>query len=120
LRQTSVPEFIAYAKAKPGKINFGSGGNGNPTHVAGEMFKMMAGVNVAHVPYRGVAPALTDLVDRFYKTNQIGRDGIQTHGPHPLRCRAKHGVSKDRRWHDLACGRPSRRAQQRAPLGEVD
>jgi tripartite-type tricarboxylate transporter receptor subunit TctC len=58
----SVPEFIAYAKANPGKLNMASGGNGVPSHVAGELFKMMAGINMVHVPYRGAAPALTDLL----------------------------------------------------------
>jgi tripartite-type tricarboxylate transporter receptor subunit TctC len=58
----SVPEFIAYAKANPGKINMASGGIGTSTHIAGEFFKMMAGVNLIHVPYRGSAPALTDLI----------------------------------------------------------
>jgi tripartite-type tricarboxylate transporter receptor subunit TctC len=58
----TVPEFIAYAKANPGKLNMASGGNGVPSHVAGELFKMMAGVNMVHVPYRGAAPALTDLL----------------------------------------------------------
>ena len=58
----SVPEFIAYAKANPGKINMGSGGVGSTLHVAGELFQMMAGVNLVHVPYRGDAPALVDLV----------------------------------------------------------
>jgi tripartite-type tricarboxylate transporter receptor subunit TctC len=58
----TVPEFIAYAKATPGKINFASGGIGAPSHVAGELFKMMAGVDLVHVPYRGAAPALTDLL----------------------------------------------------------
>jgi tripartite-type tricarboxylate transporter receptor subunit TctC len=58
----TVPEFIAYAKANPGKINFASGGNGTPSHVTGELFKMMTGVNIHHVPYRGAAPALTDLL----------------------------------------------------------
>ena len=58
----TVPEFIAYAKANPGKVNFASGGIGAPSHVAGELFKMMAGVDLVHVPYRGAAPALTDLV----------------------------------------------------------
>jgi tripartite-type tricarboxylate transporter receptor subunit TctC len=58
----SVPEFIAYAKANPGKVNMGSGGNGAPDHVSGELFKMMANVNLLHVPYRGVAPALVDLL----------------------------------------------------------
>jgi tripartite-type tricarboxylate transporter receptor subunit TctC len=63
---TSVPaktvaEFIAYAKANPGRINMGSAGVGSTGHLAGELFKMMAGVNLIHVPYRGNAPALTDL-----------------------------------------------------------
>jgi tripartite-type tricarboxylate transporter receptor subunit TctC len=58
----TVPEFIDYAKANPGKINFASGGNGAPPHVSGELFKMMTGVNIVHVPYRGLAPALTDLI----------------------------------------------------------
>jgi tripartite-type tricarboxylate transporter receptor subunit TctC len=58
----TVPEFIAYAKANPGKLNMASGGNGNPEHVAGELFKMMAGVSLLHVPYRGTAPALTDTI----------------------------------------------------------
>jgi tripartite-type tricarboxylate transporter receptor subunit TctC len=58
----TVPEFIAYAKANPGKINMASAGNGSPQHIAGEQFKMMAGVNLTHVPYRGNAPALTDLI----------------------------------------------------------
>ena len=58
----TVPEFIAYAKANPGKINMGSGGVGSTLHVAGELFKMMAGVNLVHVPYRGDAPALVDLM----------------------------------------------------------
>jgi len=58
----TVPEFIAYAKANPGKINMGSGGNGTSQHVAGELFKMMTGVNLVHVPYRGAGPALVDLL----------------------------------------------------------
>ena len=58
----TVPEFIAYAKANPGKLNMASAGNGTPQHVSGELFKMMAGVNMTHVPYRGSAPALTDLL----------------------------------------------------------
>ena len=59
---TSVPEFIAYAKANPGKLNMGSGGVGTPHHISGELFKMMTGVNLLHVPYRGGAPAVTDLL----------------------------------------------------------
>jgi tripartite-type tricarboxylate transporter receptor subunit TctC len=58
----TVPEFIAYAKTNPGKVNMGSAGIGAPTHVAGELFKMMTGVNMVHVPYRGGAPALADLL----------------------------------------------------------
>jgi tripartite-type tricarboxylate transporter receptor subunit TctC len=58
----TVPEFIAYAKSNPGKISMASGGNGNPLHVAGEMFKVMSNINMTHVPYRGVAPALADLL----------------------------------------------------------
>jgi len=58
----TVPEFIAYAKANPGKVNMATGGTGNSTHVTGELFKMMAGVNLLVVPYRGSPPALTDLL----------------------------------------------------------
>ena len=58
----SVQEFIAYAKANPGKLNFGSGGPGTTPHLAGEMLKTMAGVQMTHVPYKGGAPALADLV----------------------------------------------------------
>jgi len=59
---TTVPEFIAHAKANPGKLSMASGGIGSHGHVSGELFKMMTGVNMAHVPYRGGAPALTDLL----------------------------------------------------------
>jgi tripartite-type tricarboxylate transporter receptor subunit TctC len=58
----TVPEFIAHAKANPGKLSMASGGNGTPSHVAGELFKMMTGTNMVHVPYRGLSPALTDLL----------------------------------------------------------
>jgi tripartite-type tricarboxylate transporter receptor subunit TctC len=58
----TVPEFIAHAKANPGKINMASGGIGATPHVAGELFQMMTGVRMIHVPYRGAAPALTDLL----------------------------------------------------------
>jgi tripartite-type tricarboxylate transporter receptor subunit TctC len=58
----TVPEFIAYAKANPGKVNMASAGNGGPQHLAGELFKVMAGVDLVHVPYRGSTPALTDLL----------------------------------------------------------
>jgi tripartite-type tricarboxylate transporter receptor subunit TctC len=58
----TIPEFIAYAKANPGKINMASAGIGNTTHVAGELFQMMTGTKFTHVPYRGGAPAVTDLL----------------------------------------------------------
>src|SRR5579862_10031184 len=59
----TVPELIAYAKANPGKLNMASGGVGSTPHLAGELFKMMTGVNMLHVPYRGDAPAITDLLE---------------------------------------------------------
>jgi tripartite-type tricarboxylate transporter receptor subunit TctC len=58
----TVPEFIAYAKANAGRLNMASGGNGSPQHVSGELFKMMTGVDMLHVPYRGGAPAITALI----------------------------------------------------------
>jgi tripartite-type tricarboxylate transporter receptor subunit TctC len=58
----TVPEFIAYAKANPSKINMASGGAGTSVHMSGELFKMMTGVNMVHVPYRGAAPAVMDLI----------------------------------------------------------
>jgi tripartite-type tricarboxylate transporter receptor subunit TctC len=58
----TVPEFIAYAKTNPGKIAMASAGNGTIQHVTGELFKMMAGIDLLHVPYRGAPPALTDLI----------------------------------------------------------
>src|SRR5436190_10315205 len=59
---SNVREFIAYAKANPGKLNFGSGSTGSAGHLAGELFKAMAGVDMTHVPYKGAAPAMNDLV----------------------------------------------------------
>ena len=58
----TVAQFIAYAKTSPGRINMASAGNGTPPHVAGELFKVMTGIDMLHVPYRGVAPAITDLL----------------------------------------------------------
>ena len=58
----TIPEFIAYAKANPGKINLASSGSGTSVHLSGELFKSMTGVDLLHVPYKGAAPALTDLV----------------------------------------------------------
>jgi Tripartite tricarboxylate transporter family receptor len=64
----TVAEFIAYAKANPDKINMGSGGNGSTPHVAGELFKMMTGINMVHVPYRGSGAMFADLLG-----GQVGR-----------------------------------------------
>jgi tripartite-type tricarboxylate transporter receptor subunit TctC len=69
----TVPEFIAYARANPGKINMASAGNGTGPHMAGELFKMMAGVNTVHVPYRGAGPMLTDLLGGQV---QVAFDGV--------------------------------------------
>src|SRR5690349_6869968 len=59
---TTIPELIAYAKANPGKVNMASSGNGTSQHLSGELFKMIAGINLVHVPYRGAPHALTDLM----------------------------------------------------------
>jgi Tripartite tricarboxylate transporter family receptor len=71
----TVPDFIAFAKANPGKINFASGGNGGPDHMAGELFKIMAGVDMVHVPYRGQGPGAGDIrqhsrIDRVHQGRQ--------------------------------------------------
>ena len=58
----TIPELIAYAKANPGKLNMASSGNGSTIQMSGELFKMLTGINMVHVPYRGGAPALTDLL----------------------------------------------------------
>jgi len=58
----TVPEFIAYAKANPGKINMASAGVGGPQHLAGELFKAMTGLNIVHIPYKGSTPAITDML----------------------------------------------------------
>jgi len=84
----TVPEFIAYAKANPGKINMASPGSGTTPHVAGELFKMMAGIDMVHVPYRGGAPALTDLLGGQVQVTFIGSvasiDYIRTGKLRPL------------------------------------
>ena len=72
----TIPELIAYAKANPGKITMASAGTGSSGHLAGELFKMMAGVNILHVPYRGAGPALTDLLGGQVQTAVIGISGI--------------------------------------------
>ena len=78
----TVPEFIAYAKAHPRKINMASAGTGSPPHVCGELFKMMAGVDMLHLPYRGGGPALTDLlggqVQVYFATTVASIEYIRT------------------------------------------
>ena len=68
----TVPEFIAYAKKNPGKINMASGGIGTANHVSGELFKLLTGVDMVHVPYRGVAPSLVDLIAGQVQVNFSG------------------------------------------------
>jgi tripartite-type tricarboxylate transporter receptor subunit TctC len=75
----TVPEFIAYAKANPDKINMASAGIGSTSHLAGELFKMMTGVNMVHVPYNGAPPALVDLIDGRV---QVLFDNVITSLPH--------------------------------------
>ena len=91
---TTVSEFIAHAKANPGKITIASFGTGSTSHVAGELFKAMAGINLVHVPYRGGAPMLTDLIASQV---QVGFDVMTTALPHirtgalrPLGVAGKH------------------------------
>ena len=71
----TIPELIAYAKANPGKVTMASAGTGSSGHLAGELFKMMAGVNMLHVPYRGAGPALTDLLGGQVLTAVVGTTG---------------------------------------------
>jgi len=75
----TIPELIAYAKANPGKLNMASSGNGSTIHMSGELFKMMAGINMVHVPYRGGAPALTDLMGGQV---QVMFDNVPTSAEH--------------------------------------
>ncbi len=78
----TVPELIAYAKANPGKVNMASAGTGSAPHMAGELFKFMAGVNMVHVPYRGQGPALSDLlggqVQVYFATTPGTSDFVRT------------------------------------------
>jgi tripartite-type tricarboxylate transporter receptor subunit TctC len=75
----TVAEFIAYAKANPGKINWASSGNGTSVHLSGELFKIMTGVDLTHVPYRGSAPALTDMISGAV---QVMFDNMPSSLPH--------------------------------------
>jgi tripartite-type tricarboxylate transporter receptor subunit TctC len=106
----TVSEFIAYARANPGKVNMASGGNGTAGHLSGELFKMMAGINMVHVPYRGEAPALTDMlggqVQAIFGTMPASIEFIRADKLRPL------AVITATRWQGLpdlptvgACGR---------------
>jgi tripartite-type tricarboxylate transporter receptor subunit TctC len=79
---TTVPELLAFIKANPGKINMATPGIGTTPHLAGELFKMMSGVNVQHVPYRGAAPAMTDLiaghVQLYFSTTPVSIEHIRS------------------------------------------
>src|SRR5258707_11403542 len=75
----TIPELIAYAKANPGKLNMASSGNGSTIHMSGELFKMLTGINMQHVPYRGGAPALTDMLSGVM---QVMFDNIPTCAEH--------------------------------------
>jgi tripartite-type tricarboxylate transporter receptor subunit TctC len=75
----TIPELIAYAKANPGKLNMASSGNGSTIHMSGELFKMLTGINMVHVPYRGGAPALTDLMGGQV---HVMFDNVPTSAPH--------------------------------------
>ncbi len=68
----TIPELIAYAKANPGKVNFGSSGTGTPLHLGGELFNVQAGTDILHVPYKGAAPALTDVMAGQIQTAIVG------------------------------------------------
>jgi len=95
----TIPEFIAYAKANPGKINLGSPGVGTPGHVSGELFKMMAGVDLVHVPYRGGGPVMTDLlggqVQVLFGTTSLTLEQIRAGKLRPL------AVTTATRWEGL-------------------
>jgi len=84
----SVPELIAYAKANPAKINMASSGVGSTPHLAGELFKMMAGVDIQHIPYRGAAPAITDVmagqVQLYFTTTPVSMEYIRSGRLRPL------------------------------------
>jgi Tripartite tricarboxylate transporter family receptor len=105
----TVPEFIAYAKANPGKLDMASAGIGGPQHIAGELFKFMAGVDLTHIPYKGSTPAVTDAlyeklsfdfvrdiapvgrvescnIDRVLRVHQQQRVAVGRHVAHSLGC----------------------------------
>ncbi len=95
----TVAEFVAYAKQNPGKLNFGSAGTGGTIHLAGEMFKQMAGIDMVHVPYKGAGPALTDLlsgnIQLMFDTLSTALPPVKSGLLRPL------GVSSEQRSPDL-------------------
>jgi tripartite-type tricarboxylate transporter receptor subunit TctC len=95
----SVAEFVAYAKQNPGKLNFGSSGTGGTVHLAGEMFKQMAGIEMTHVPYKGAAPALTDVISGNI---QVMFESVTTSAP-PIRSGLLRplGISSTQRFPEL-------------------
>src|SRR4029453_14406316 len=116
----TVPAFTAYAKANPGKINLGSPGIGTPGHVAGELFKMMAGVDLVHVPYRGGGPVMTDLlggqVQVLFGSTSLTIEQIRAGKLRPL------AVTSATRWGGLpgpAPLKPSAAARPRGPPRNV-
>ena len=128
----TVSELIAYAKVNPSKVNMGSGGNGTAGHLSGELFKMMAGVNMVHVPYRGEGPALTDMlggqVQVMFATVPASIEFIRADKLRPLAVRlrrAGRGCQTSRRWAILcpvtrrARGRVSARPETRPPTSST-
>src|SRR5206468_2215919 len=76
---SSVKELIVYAKARPGQLSYASTGNGTPTHLAAELFKSMAGLDIVHVPYKGAAPAVVDLIGGQVQLSLISAPGVVPH-----------------------------------------
>jgi len=99
---TTVPQFIAYAKANPGKVTMASPGNGTPAHLAGELLKLMTGIDAAHVVYRGTAPLLTDLlsgqVDVYFGTASGSIEYVKAG---KLRALGVTSPTRSERWPDL-------------------
>ena len=143
----TVSEFIAYAKANPGKINMASAGSGTPQHVAGELFKIMTGVDMVHVPYRGAAPALTDLIGgqvqvmfdnmsssiEHIKAGKLRPLAVTTatryggDAGHPNRGRLRSRLRgewpvrfRNSEEHTYCCHRQAERRNQRRPLRSTD
>jgi tripartite-type tricarboxylate transporter receptor subunit TctC len=118
IRVRTVPEFIALAKANPGKLNMGSGSIGSTQHLSGELFKMMTGIDLVHVPYRGGAPAIADLlggqvekckISRFNGDNAISISRCANAGAMRLA-----NLRPTRRW---KAGRVPRSISKRWPAG---